>query len=235
MDTGGAADLTQGYKVEDIQNIVRSANSNGVPVLVKDVANVRRRLHAAARQGRPRPPGRHRRRHRHYEPHAAHQRRGGARQARDREDQYRRHPAAGRETRAVLRPHHAGRRHDQHGAAQSHLRLHADLSHSVAFSRRPAQRHHRRRQHSVRAVLQHHHPGDARRGCQPVVGRRRRFRHHRRCGRHPGREHLSAISRCGRSDRQRCSSISPKDVGATIRPTRSDGAAATWTDRLRLI
>ena len=37
------------------------------------------RLCAAARQGRPRPRGRHRRGDRHHEPHAAHQRRGGAR------------------------------------------------------------------------------------------------------------------------------------------------------------
>ena len=39
MDTGGAADLTQGYKVEDIQN-VPLGQFNGVPVFVKDVANV---------------------------------------------------------------------------------------------------------------------------------------------------------------------------------------------------
>ena len=39
MDTGGTADLTQGYKVEDIQN-VPLGQSNGVPIFVKDVAKV---------------------------------------------------------------------------------------------------------------------------------------------------------------------------------------------------
>ena len=39
MDSGGAADLTQGYKVDDIENVVL-AQSNGVPVFVKDVAKV---------------------------------------------------------------------------------------------------------------------------------------------------------------------------------------------------
>jgi cobalt-zinc-cadmium resistance protein CzcA len=39
MDSGGTTDLTQGYKVEDIEN-VPLAQSNGVPVFVKDVAKV---------------------------------------------------------------------------------------------------------------------------------------------------------------------------------------------------
>ena len=39
MDSGGVADLTQGYKVGDIEKIVL-AQSNGVPVFVKDVAKV---------------------------------------------------------------------------------------------------------------------------------------------------------------------------------------------------
>ena len=39
MDSGGAADLTQGYKAGDIEKIVL-AQSNGVPVFVKDVAKV---------------------------------------------------------------------------------------------------------------------------------------------------------------------------------------------------
>ena len=53
IDSGGAEDLTQGYKVEDIENIVLG-QSNGIPVQVKDVAKVCCRLCAAARQGRPR-------------------------------------------------------------------------------------------------------------------------------------------------------------------------------------
>jgi heavy metal efflux system protein len=39
MDSGGAQDLTQGYRVGDIENIVL-AQFNGVPVQVKDVATV---------------------------------------------------------------------------------------------------------------------------------------------------------------------------------------------------
>ncbi len=39
MDSGGANDLTQGYKVGDIEN-VPLGQSNGVPVFVKDVAKV---------------------------------------------------------------------------------------------------------------------------------------------------------------------------------------------------
>ena len=39
LDSGGATDLTQGYHVSDIENIVL-AQQNGVPVTVKDVAKV---------------------------------------------------------------------------------------------------------------------------------------------------------------------------------------------------
>ena len=39
MNSGGDEDLTQGYKVDDIENVVLS-EFNGVPVLVKDVAKV---------------------------------------------------------------------------------------------------------------------------------------------------------------------------------------------------
>jgi cobalt-zinc-cadmium resistance protein CzcA len=39
LDSGGDEDLTQGYRVNDIENVVL-AQSNGVPVRVKDVANV---------------------------------------------------------------------------------------------------------------------------------------------------------------------------------------------------
>ncbi len=39
MDTGGASDITQGYKVADIEN-VPLGQSNGVPIFVKDVAKV---------------------------------------------------------------------------------------------------------------------------------------------------------------------------------------------------
>jgi cobalt-zinc-cadmium resistance protein CzcA len=39
MNDGGAADLTQGYKVQDIENVMLF-QSNGVPVFVKDVAKI---------------------------------------------------------------------------------------------------------------------------------------------------------------------------------------------------
>ncbi len=39
MDSGGEADLTQGYKVRDIENVMLSA-PNGLPIFVKDVAKV---------------------------------------------------------------------------------------------------------------------------------------------------------------------------------------------------
>src|SRR5689334_21408850 len=39
MDSGGARDLTQGYKVEDIENVLLF-QSKGVPIFVKDVAKV---------------------------------------------------------------------------------------------------------------------------------------------------------------------------------------------------
>ena len=48
IDDGGSDDLTQGYKVDDIENVVLT-QTNGVPVLVKDVAKVRVGYRAAAR------------------------------------------------------------------------------------------------------------------------------------------------------------------------------------------
>ncbi|MGC8170017.1 hypothetical protein, partial [Salmonella enterica] len=39
FDSGGEKDLTQGYKVSDIENVVLTQR-NGVPVQVKDVAKV---------------------------------------------------------------------------------------------------------------------------------------------------------------------------------------------------
>ncbi|MGA8691097.1 MAG: efflux RND transporter permease subunit, partial [Methyloceanibacter sp.] len=39
LDSGGSADLTKGFRVDDIENVVLS-QSNGVPILVKDIAKV---------------------------------------------------------------------------------------------------------------------------------------------------------------------------------------------------
>ncbi len=57
IDDGGTDDLTQGYKVDDIENVVLN-QQNGIPVLVKDVAKVKGGLCAEARHLRPRPRGR---------------------------------------------------------------------------------------------------------------------------------------------------------------------------------
>ena len=216
MDSGGADDLTQGYKVEDIENVVLAQIERRA-----DLGEGRRqglgRLRAAARQGRPRPRRRRGRRDRHHEPHAAHQRRGAARASRDREDQQRRQLPPGVKLVPFYDRTTLVARHHQHGPAQPHLRLPADFLHSVDLPRRPAQRHHRRRQHPVRAVLQHHHPGAARRGRQPAVGRRGRFRHHRRCRGDPGREHLSEFPGAAGGQAATAAAISPKDAGAPIR------------------
>ena len=109
INDGGDDDLTQGYHVDDIQNIVLG-QYNGVPVLVKDVARVFvgyvPRLGIAGRDhdddvvasivvmGRTQHTN---------DVDTAHQ--GGRRRP-----EQRRHAAAGREARALLRPHHAGRR-----------------------------------------------------------------------------------------------------------------------------
>jgi hypothetical protein len=73
LDSGGATDLTQGWNVTDIESIVL-AQSNGIPIQLKDVASVR--VGYVPRLGKA---GRDReddcRCHRGDEPHAAHQRR----------------------------------------------------------------------------------------------------------------------------------------------------------------
>ena len=58
IDDGGDDDLTQGYKVNDIENVVLT-QQNGVPVLVKDVAKVNVGYRAAARHCRSRQGRRH--------------------------------------------------------------------------------------------------------------------------------------------------------------------------------
>ena len=63
IDDGGNDDLTQGYKVGDIENVVLAQN-NGVPVLVKDVGNVSVGYQAETGHSGPRSPGRCRRGHR---------------------------------------------------------------------------------------------------------------------------------------------------------------------------
>ena len=212
LNDGGDSDLTQGYRVGDIEKIVL-AQSNGVPVKVKDVAKVYvghvPRLGKAGRDNED-------------DVVAAivvmnrtlHTNDVVARIKEEvAEDQQRWHAAARGEARSILRPHNAGVGHHPHGPAQSHLWLPAGLLRAVDFPRRSAQRHHCRRQHSVCAVLQHHHSGVARRGRKSAVGRRRRFRHHRRCRRDPGRKYLSGTSRRGRKRGRRCLGNLRRKVG----------------------
>ena len=116
MDSGGAADLTQGYKVDDIEN-VPLGQSNGVPIFVKDVAKVS--VGYAPRLGKA---GRD-----HDDDIVAaivimnrtlHTNDVVARvRAEIRKDQHRRHAAAGGEARSVLRPHVTGQCHHGDSAA----------------------------------------------------------------------------------------------------------------------
>ncbi len=85
-------------------------------------------------------------------------------------------------------------RHHPYGAAQPHLRLRARLRHPVAFPRQSAQRHHRRREHPLCPVLRRDHHGADGGGRQSALGRRRRFRHHRRFRGDPGRKCLQKLS-----------------------------------------
>jgi len=55
MNSGGDANLTQGYRVGDIEN-VPLGQSNGAPVFVKDVAKVSV-VYTPPWQGRARPRG----------------------------------------------------------------------------------------------------------------------------------------------------------------------------------
>ena len=63
IDDGGNDDLTQGYKVDDIENVVLN-QVNGVPVLMKDVAHGFDRIPASAWHSRARQGGRRGRRDR---------------------------------------------------------------------------------------------------------------------------------------------------------------------------
>ncbi len=190
IDSGGSSDLTQGYHVSDIENIVL-AQQNGVPITVKDVAKVY--IGNTPRLGKA---------------------------GRDHEDDVvaaivvmnrtlHTNEVAARIKAEVEKINTDGslppgvkivpfydrttarRRYHRDRDAQPAVRVHPDLHRAVAVSRRPAQRHHCRRQHPVCAVLHHHHPRAAQRGRQPALGRRGRFRHHRRCCRDPGGKHLS--------------------------------------------
>ena len=193
IDSGGALDLTQGRKVEDIENITLS-QANGVPVQVKDIARVYvgnvPRLGKAGRDAESDVVAAIVVMNRTLHTNDVIQRV----QSRGRETQFGWKPAAGREDRSDLRPDHSRQCHDQHRAAQSRGWLRADLPPSMALPGRSAQRAHCRHQHPVRAILQHHHHRDARRGRQPALPRRGRFRHRRRFRGDPCREYFPRVS-----------------------------------------
>ena len=228
VDSGGADDVTKGYKVQDIENVVLT-QSNGLPIQVKDVANVSvgyvPRLGIGGRDheddvataivvmGRTQHTN-------DIIPKV---------QAEVAEAELRRQPAAGRQDRSLLRSQLAGRGHHAHGAAQPDFRLPAGFPDSVGLSRRPAQRDHRQRQHPVRAVLRDHHSGAAGRGRQPAVARRGRFRHHRRFRRDHDGEHLSEFSVLRRKPADACFSISQRAIGGPIPPRRMPDRRARRT------
>ena len=161
IDDGGNDDLTQGYKVEDIENVVLT-QANGVPVLVKDVAKVS--VGYVPRLGivGPRPGRRRGGGHRGDEPH--------------RPDRNEMMPEVQAEIAKMnsdgslppgvkLVPYY-----DRSSlvAVTTHTVMHnlifgcrADLPDSVDFPRRSAQRDHRRPEYSLCAVVRHHAAGAA--------------------------------------------------------------------------
>jgi heavy metal efflux system protein len=101
IDSGGSADLTQGWRVNDIENIVLT-QSNGVPVQVKNVANVYvgnlPRLGKAGRDLR----GRRSRRHCSHESDTAYERCCRAHQGGSRKNKQRWNLTSWRDDRALL-------------------------------------------------------------------------------------------------------------------------------------
>jgi hypothetical protein len=203
IDDGGNDDLTKGYKVDDIENVVLTQSmaacrcrSRTSPVYVGYVP----RLGIAGRDHDDDVARRS------WSWDARSTPTTSCRASRPRSRRSTATAACRRASRSsLLRPQLAGRRHHAHGAAQSDFRLPAGVPHPVDFPRRSAQRDHRRRQHSVRAVLRDHHAGAAGRGRQPAVGRRRRLRHHRRFRGDSGREHFPQFPGAGGSEAARAS------------------------------
>ncbi len=190
IDDGGADVIINGYKVDDIENIVLT-QSNGVPVLVKDIAKVSvgyvPRLGIAGRD--------------HDDDIAAaivvmsrtqHTIavlplvRAGVRKNKFGWD-----PTPGSQSHSLLRPQFARFGHHPHGPAQPRVRLHPRFLHPVAFPGRFAQRHRRQREYSVRSVFRHYPPRNPRRGCKPPVTGCGRLRNHRRFGGDLSREYFS--------------------------------------------
>ena len=201
MDSGGDKDLTQGWHVGDIENVVL-AQVNGVPVQVKDVAKVSvgyvPRLGIAGKDhdddvalaivvmGRT------------YHANDVIPRIKAEIEKMNTDGSlppgvklvpyYDRTALISVTTKTVL-----------HNLV---VRMCAGIYHPVDIPRQFAQRHHRRRQYPVRAVFRRHHHGPDWTGRQSAIGRRHRFRHHRRCRGHSGREYLSEFP--GQAGSKRC-------------------------------
>ena len=231
IDDGGNDDLTKGYSVADIENVVL-AQTNGVPVLVKDVAKVLRRLRAAARHRRARitttmwsspswswaEPTTPTTWCRESAPTSTTMNHDGS-------------LPPGVKIVPYLRP-------DWPGRVTTHTVLHNLIFGCLLvffiqwiFLGDLRSADHRRRQHSLRAVLRHHHAGAARRGCQSAVGRRGRLRHHRRFGRDPGGEIFRNFQATAATSERSCSRIWPKGSLARIRPIHTVRRAGPRLDR----
>jgi heavy metal efflux system protein len=191
FDSGGNSDLTQGWRVDDVENVVLT-QVNGVPVQVKDLAKVSvgyvPRLGIAGKD--------------HDDDVAlAIVVMGRTYHANDviplikrKIEQLNTDGSLPPGARSLLRPHDTDLDHQPNGFAKPYLWMWIGLHNSVDFPRQLAQRNYRRREHSVRIVLCCDHHGAHGAGCQSAFGRRSRFRHHRRFSGDPGGKRFSQFS-----------------------------------------
>jgi cobalt-zinc-cadmium resistance protein CzcA len=227
IDDGGSDDLAQGYKVDDIENVVLT-QVNGVPVLMKDIGKVsigyRPRLGILGRDQQSDVVG-----------SIVVMRR--TEQTNDMipkvkaEIENLNHDGSlppGVKVvpyydRSSLIVHHYA-----HGSAQLDIRMSAGLPDSMDFPRQSPQRGHCWNEHPLRTVLRHHSPGDSGGKREPAVGGRSGFRHHRGFGRDPGRERLSEFS----TKPGRKTGSAPTSVGGALgaRPDENPGTRRQPTD-----
>ena len=223
IDDGGNDDLTQGYHVDDIQNVVLG-QFNGLPVLVKDVARVYvgyvPRLGIAGRDHEDDVAasivvmGRTQHTNDIVPAHQSHSRRRSTVTAPCRPGvklvpYYDRTTLVNVTTHTVL--------HNLifgcllvfliQWIFLGNLRSAIIVGINIPFA----------------LVLLDHHPGAAGPGCEPAVDRCGRFRHHHRFGSHSGREHLSQSASMPRPASARWSRICTREPMGPI--PRASGAA----------
>ena len=233
--TAANDDLAQGYKVDDIENVVLS-QVNGVPVLMKDVGKVsvgyRPRLGILGRDHQDDVVG------------AIVVKRRTEKTA----------DMIPKVEAAIDKVNHDGSLppgvkvvpfYDRSSlvALTTHTVLHNLIFGCLLvfliqwiFLGQPSQRDHRWIEHPVRVVLRHHSAGDYGRKREPAVRRRCGFRHHCGFGRHSGREHLPEFPtqpgrKAGLLQRLAGGFWGPDPTQPTEKVTSAHG----WTDRLRLI